>query len=194
MDLVIRELSPALVDDFLGFFDRDAFPDNPEWSACYCRFWQHGGTREDWDRATAGENRAAMAERIRGGEAQGLLAYRDGKPVGWCQASRPRHLTSLGCWLRASPGEDTGCITCFVVTPSSRRCGVARRLLEAALDFFRRSGLAQAEAYPSQGADSDASNYPGPLDLYLQAGFRIIGPVATIPPMRPDRLLVRRAL
>ena len=35
-ELVIKELSPSLRDDFLLFFDHVAFADNPDWSDCYC--------------------------------------------------------------------------------------------------------------------------------------------------------------
>ena len=38
--IVIKRLSPNLLDDFLYFFDDIAFRDNPEWSHCYCRFPQ----------------------------------------------------------------------------------------------------------------------------------------------------------
>lgn len=34
--LEIRPLGPERLDDFLRFFDRDAFMDNPFWANCYC--------------------------------------------------------------------------------------------------------------------------------------------------------------
>jgi len=35
-EVVVKELSPSLRDDFPLFFDKVAFVDNPEWSDCYC--------------------------------------------------------------------------------------------------------------------------------------------------------------
>src|SRR2546422_1010526 len=35
-ELVVKELTPSLRDDFLHFFDKVAFADNPDWSDCYC--------------------------------------------------------------------------------------------------------------------------------------------------------------
>lgn len=32
MEITIRPLSPALLDDFLSFFDNMTFPDHPDWS------------------------------------------------------------------------------------------------------------------------------------------------------------------
>ena len=30
-------LSPARLDDFMAFFEGEAFSDNPKWSSCYCQ-------------------------------------------------------------------------------------------------------------------------------------------------------------
>jgi hypothetical protein len=35
-ELVVKDLTPSLRDDFLQFFDTVAFADNPDWSDCYC--------------------------------------------------------------------------------------------------------------------------------------------------------------
>jgi hypothetical protein len=35
-ELVVKELTPSLRDDFLLFSDHVAFADNPDWSDCYC--------------------------------------------------------------------------------------------------------------------------------------------------------------
>ena len=35
-EIVVKELTPSLRDDFLMFFDSVAFADNPDWSDCYC--------------------------------------------------------------------------------------------------------------------------------------------------------------
>src|SRR2546430_14682484 len=85
----VRELLPDLLDDYLRFFDKDAFTDFPEWSGCYCGFYDTPG--KEWDAsAKAGPaHRAARAERIKSGNANGLLAFASGKVVGWCNA-QPR--------------------------------------------------------------------------------------------------------
>jgi hypothetical protein len=87
-DIEIRPLTPELADDFLRFFDRDAFMDNPDWSGCYCLFYQFNG--DNWDTATPEQNRATKEDLIRRGEAHGYLAYLDGTPVGWCHAAPAR--------------------------------------------------------------------------------------------------------
>jgi len=58
-----------------------------------------------------------------------------------------------------------------VVAKEHRRRGIARQLLEAACEGFVAQGLVLAEAYVLKGVEGDAMNYPGPLSMYLAAGF-----------------------
>jgi ribosomal protein S18 acetylase RimI-like enzyme len=104
---------------------------------------------------------------------QGLLAYRDGEVVGWCNAA-PRTLLDSFDDEPDPDSERLGQITCFVVARSHRRTGVARALLEAACDMLREQGLGLAEANPSRTAATDAENHYGPLSLYLSAGFTLV--------------------
>jgi len=99
----------------------------------------------------------------------GYLAYRDGRPVGWCNAAPRVLMTTLR--EEAELQVDTiGSIVCFVVAKPYRGEGIARRLLEAACDGFHRQGLKIAEAYPRKDAQDEAANYHGPLAMYLATG------------------------
>jgi GNAT superfamily N-acetyltransferase len=173
IDVVIRELEPGLAEDYLQFFDSDAFADNPAWASCYCRYYQFCADKKPWDECTAADNRESMRERIMNGDAHGLLAYVEGRPVAWCQAALPAALPSLERFLkhRLTEPSRTGIISCFAIAPPFRGQGIARRLLAAACDGFARKGLAFAEAYPARGARNAADHFPGPLSLYLDEGF-----------------------
>ncbi|MEO9255966.1 MAG: GNAT family N-acetyltransferase [Tepidiformaceae bacterium] len=170
----IRPLQPSTLDDYLQFFDKVAFADNPAWSSCYCLFPHYTG--DDWNTRTAAENRTDRIALIERGEAHGHIAYVAGEPAGWCSAAPHQTLA----WVTTAPefacadAEEVGSIVCFVVAPAYRRQGVATRLLDAACDEFRARGLRIAEAYPTRGARSDASAYHGPLEMYLEAGFERI--------------------
>lgn len=181
-DVTVRELTPHLLDDFLRFFDRDAFTDFPHWSGCYCGFYDTPGT--DWDpSAQAGpEHRAAKAELIRIGKAQGLLAYHGGKVVGWCNAQPRANFVNMRSYsvVVEDSSEPVGSIMCFLVAPPYRRRGVCTALLKATCDTFRRQGLGFAEAYPTTNPPKRGweipwaeENYKGPLELFLKAGFKI---------------------
>ena len=169
----IHPLTSDLLQDYLSFFDQDAFVDNPDWASCYCYFHHAPQQGAAWERRTAAENRAAVGDVIRCGEMQGYLAYAGGKPIAWCHAA-PRTLIpnlqrDADLWV--DDIEQVGAIVCFVVAEPYRRQGVARQLLDAACQGFRALGLTYAEAYPRLHAHSDAANYHGPLTMYRDSGF-----------------------
>jgi GNAT superfamily N-acetyltransferase len=174
-EVEIHPLTPGRLGDYLGFFDRDAFMDNPDWSSCYCLFYHFEG--DDWETRTGEQNRTDKAALISQGRAKGLLAYVQGRPVAWCNAGPKRTLPRIANDedLRSEDDETVGSIVCFVVAAPYRRQGVARRLLEAACDYLKRLGMTVAEAYPPKDAASDARSYHGPLAMYLDAGFEAIG-------------------
>jgi GNAT superfamily N-acetyltransferase len=187
-ELLIRELTPALLDDYLAYFDRDAFADNPDWAACYCRMY-FCPTRQEWDCATAETNRAAMCEHVGAGRVHGYLAYGGGRPVGWCNAAPFEALPSLPHFLDYQPQDAAriGAIACFVVAAPWRNRGLARLLLDTACRGFAERGLAWAEGYPRKLEDSAAHAWPGPQQMYRSAGFE---PVAEL----QHRIVMRKAL
>jgi GNAT superfamily N-acetyltransferase len=168
-DYVIRELSPELLDDYLYFFDHDAFADNPKWAACYCYFPHAPHDLEKWHERTGQQNRAVVSESIRAGRMHGYLAFQGNKVVGWCNAGPRVSMTILD---DDDDSKKIGAIVCFVVAKPHRGKGVARRLLEAACDGFRRQGFEFAEGYPRKDAHDDATSHFGPLNMYLAGGFQ----------------------
>ena len=63
----IRPITPERRDDWLRFFDRDAFMDNPMWADCYCMFYRFSGSNEEWEQRTATDNRNDQSEAIERG-------------------------------------------------------------------------------------------------------------------------------
>ena len=143
----IRPLAPERLSEFLGFFEGEAFADNPKWASCFCQFLYVDHRVVHWPGRSFEENRAAACERI----ACGLMPAFDDAPD--------------------PEAEHIGQIGCFVVARDFRRSGIATRLLQAACDGFRAQGLRIAEAMPLSGAGSDAQQHYGPLAMFLAAGF-----------------------
>jgi len=169
--LEIHALTPERMPDFLRFFDEDAFSDNPKWASCYCQCFYEDHRVVVWKDRTHRENRRIACERGAKGTMRGHLAYLDGIVAGWCNAV-PRPLLHALDEEGPIPDADVvGSIACFVVNPAARGRGLARALLEAACEGFRRDGLRVAEAYPRQPSDDPAANHFGPLQLYLSSGF-----------------------
>jgi GNAT superfamily N-acetyltransferase len=167
----IVPIAPERADDAIKFFDRDAFPDNPWWGACYCMFYPLGGRQnEDWGEEPWQENRRDQRRRIQEGRTTGTLAYADGKVVGWCNGTARSEFPSL------ATGEDDGVmsVVCFVVAPPYRGKGVATRLLEGVISRSSDLGFGRLEAYPVRSADDEARAFHGTLDLFQRFGFETI--------------------
>ena len=178
-DVEIRSLTPDSAPDFLRFFDGDAFVDNPAWSSCYCYAHKFTGTQDEWDARGAAENRADQEACIRAGTTRGLLAYADGRPMAWCHAAPRNLLPGFDAGDETNSGDlaRTGAIVCFVVSPAYRGQGVASRLLGAACAMLREQGCDTVQAFPVREGvpTTNARAYHGPLSMYLNAGFAILG-------------------
>ena len=173
--IVVRRLDPSLAGDYLNLFDA-AFPDNPDWSGCYCLYYH--SHEEPWEGGppAAAAHRTERAAQVARGGAPGYLAYLEGRPVGWLNAG-PREAYQH---LRGLPGGGPGeaLVMCFVVTPAARRRGVAGALLDFALADLAARGLTEVLAYPPRDnlpveLSWEAASYKEPLALYLSRGFTL---------------------
>ena len=173
-DVDVVRLTADHVDDVLQFFDRDAFAGNPAWASCYCMAHHVAGGEEgeDWSTRSWRDNRNDIAERIRTGETQGVIAYCDGQVVAWCNAS-PR--CKYPDYARNDGADDTtGVVTCFVVAPTHRGHGLARKMLAAVLEHFPTSGITAVEAHPANDPQWAGAAYRGTIPLFVEHGFAVL--------------------
>ncbi len=86
----------------------------------------------------------------------GLVAYRDGEPVGWCAVEpRPAYDALLRVYRTPWEGrnedkadETIWAVTCVFVRAGRRRQGIAYELARAAVEHARARGAKALEAYP----------------------------------------------
>ncbi len=192
LEITVRELRLQDLEDYLRFFDEvyknDPWlnsKDNPWWGICYCGFYDDTRTEQERNTApdAATKNRNMRAESIQSRKAHGLLAYVDGKVVGWCNAGpRASYQNLRNLVPDRDPTEPVGSILCFVVAASFRGQRIATTLLNAACGNFRRDGLRIAEGYPRTipphvnnpyNIPPEHLNYRGSLSTFLKAGFTI---------------------
>jgi ribosomal protein S18 acetylase RimI-like enzyme len=170
----VRDVTPELIPEYQLFFDRYAFRDFPAWQFCYCMETHRTQDDAEWAARGGDDNRRDMSELIRQGKVTGLLAFADGRPVGWCNYGETTRLSGVmhKLGLEAADHERVGSVACFVIASPYRGHGVAAKLLDAAIERLRALGLRAVEAYPSRtGDDSPQGNYRGPLSLFTRAGF-----------------------
>jgi GNAT superfamily N-acetyltransferase len=169
-EITIQKLSPQYLNDYLAYFDHEAFTDNPRWASCYCFFHQAPHHEKAWQERDAAENRAGATDLIQRGELRGYLAYLDGKAVGWVNANARGKFTTFDP-PEIPEGETLAMIVCFNVAPPYRGMGIARKLLDAALDGLKRDGMEKVLVFTRTDESDAAANHHGPMKMYLDAGF-----------------------
>jgi len=178
LDIEIRSLTPALVDDYLYFFDNVAFADHKEWSECYCLAFHF---EPAWDAEDAGlENpwRERAIKFIHERKVQGYLAYFDNKVIGWCNANDKKNYAALKFNVKPELLEENGdekvkSVVCFLIAPDMRGKGVAAKLLERVCGDAKEQGYEYVEAYPRLGSKDMYENHHGPDSLYFNQGFML---------------------
>jgi len=170
-DVTVYPVSEDRIDDWLRFFDHDAFAGNPDWASCYC-LEPHLPAREENPERPWREIRAAMVDLLRNGGSFGYLAYVDGSPAGWVNAS-PR--SEYGLYRQVDPdGPDPATVvgvSCFLIAPPYRRHGIAAILLDRVITDAAHRGARWIEGYPHNTPDGDAGHFRGPRHLYDDRGF-----------------------
>jgi GNAT superfamily N-acetyltransferase len=146
-------------------------------------------------RAMWGQGNRQMLQDLVCAGTPGLLAYRDGEPVGWCSVAPRRDYPALDRSVAAKAVDDTPVwsLVCLYVVPGNRRTGVARELVRAACEYAARRGAMAVEAYPmddTAGPVSADEAYHGVVSLMRSEGFT---EVARRTPRRPVMRRLTRA-
>lgn len=193
--LETHPLTPDRLPDLARLFGQGG---DPKW--CWCSFYRV--RQVDFATGSAESNRAVLQDAVAAtnaeGRAPGLIAYREGEPIGWVSLGPRDDYARLqhSKVLAAIDEKPVWSIVCFVVARTARRQGVANALLDAAVAYARDHGATLLEAYPvdTDGARiSSATVYKGTLSMFQRAGFEVAArrQANRTAPVRP---IVRRKL
>ena len=175
MTLDIRPLTRDRLPDLATLFGQGG---DPKW--CWCSWYRVRSI--DFATATQAGNRRVLEGAVEAtameDRSPGLVAYRHGEAVGWVSVGprddydRLQHSRVLG------PVDDrpVWSIVCFVVARKARGEGIARALLDAAVDYAREHGATLLEAYPVEtdgGRVPAAQAFKGTLGMFEAAGFEV---------------------
>ncbi len=153
-------------------------------------YWRQ--PRAEWREHTNDGNRRQMRRIVNAGRKPGLIAYRDGKPVGWVSVAPREEYSRLEAsqTLARIDDEQVWSIVCFFIRAGQRGSGVGMALLKAAIGEAASHGARIVEAYPvdaAAGKTSNADAYTGVLKMFERAGFREVE-------RRRGRPIVRRTI
>jgi GNAT superfamily N-acetyltransferase len=153
---------------------------------CWCMYYRRSGPQPGTGAARAQANRAQFKAVVDAGPPPGLIAYRNGVPVGWVSLGPREDYRKLARSPVMKPVDDrpVWSIVCFVVPSEYRGQGVARALLQGAIDWAKSRGATLLEAYPMDKPErgADDAMWFGAKSMYDAAGFT---EVARRKPQRP---------
>jgi GNAT superfamily N-acetyltransferase len=175
--LVARPLTPERWPDLERLFGPSG-----AYSNCWCTFQRVTGAEYSRGCANGGAgNRALLKSLTDAGRQPGLMAFRDGEPMGWVSVG-PR--AEFGRLLRSPVtrlGDDergdssVWSVVCFWMPRANRRQGVGGFLLDAAVAHAREAGASRLEGYPIDTGGqrvASASAFVGTRELFERAGFQ----------------------
>jgi len=194
-ELEIHPLTPDRLPHLAALFAEGG---DPKW--CWCSWFRLRSV--DFRSATAESNRGvlerAVADTATDGRAPGLVAYRDGRAIGWVSLGPRDDYPRLQHSRVLAPLDDrpVWSIVCFVVSRSARGQGVATAMLDAAIAYATEHGAALLEAYPveTEGQRVPAAHaFKGPVGMFERAGFEVAARRQSSR-TRPARPIVRRSI
>ena len=179
MALAIHLVTSDRWEDLAAFFGPSG-----AFSHCWCTWWRQTGAEfSSRVQEEGAANRALMHEIVEAGSEPGLLAYRDGKAVGWIgvapriQYGRILRSRRIGPAPEEAADERVWSVVCFWIPRKERGKGVANDLLRGAVEQARERGARALEAYPvdTAGGRQPAANlFTGTVTMYERADFRVV--------------------
>ncbi|TMH74393.1 MAG: GNAT family N-acetyltransferase [Betaproteobacteria bacterium] len=188
MKLTVHPLTPERWPDLEALFNARGCSVA---RSCWCMYYRRSGPRGPLPAGTtrAQANRAELKALLRSREPPGLIGYRGKVPVGWVSLGPRDDYAKLrrSPVMKAVDERPVWSIVCFVVPSQYRGQGVARALLDGAIAYARKRGVALLEAYPvdKPRRSADDSMWFGAKSMYDAAGFEEVAR------RKPNRPIVR---
>jgi GNAT superfamily N-acetyltransferase len=183
-------VTPDRFDDFADVVNRTR-----RRTHCWCL--SHRLTPGEIEDLGSGSRETAMRRLCEREHPPGVVAYRDGEPVGWCNIGPRAEITRLVRSRVIRPFDDVPVwsIVCVIMRAGHRGEGVTTPLLEGAVAYAAANGAPMVEAYPVDppGRMDLTMAFVGVRSMFERAGFDVVGTTSASASGLP-RLIMRRAL
>jgi GNAT superfamily N-acetyltransferase len=187
------ETQPVTPDRFEDFADVV----NPNRRATHCWCLSHRLRSGEIEELGGGDREQAMRRLCEREHPPGVVTYRDGVPVGWCNIGPRAEIPRLVHSRLMRPVDDlpVWSIVCVVVRGGHRRQGVTTPLLEGAVAWAESCGAPAVESHPVDppGRMDTTMAFVGTRAMYERAGFAVVGTTDAVASRLP-RLVMRRTL
>jgi GNAT superfamily N-acetyltransferase len=171
----VKILNSNLIGDIEELFGCDKVTEG-----CWC-MWFIIRVKDYHDNGSEGNHKLFINMVHDTKDPMGLLAYIDGKPVGWCAIGpRKRYIRAINTptFKGRDPDEDATVwmIPCLYVRPDKRNKGVSRTLIERAIELANENEAKAVESFPISGAKkrSGGDTQVGVESLFASCGFLVI--------------------
>ncbi len=170
---------------------------NPNRRATHCWCLSHRLRVKEIEELGGGSRESAMRALCEREHPPGVVTYRDGMPVGWCNIGPRSEIPRLVHSAVIAPVDDVPVwsIVCVVVRGGHRKQGVVAHLLEGAVAYAAEHGAPAVEAHPVDpvGRMDTTMAFVGTRSMFERAGFEVIGSTDATASGLP-RLVMRRDL
>ena len=183
-------MTPDRFDDFADVINRSRRVDH-----CWCL--SHRLQAAKIEGLGDGSREQAMRRLCARANPPGVVTYRDGEPVGWCNIGPCAEITRLVHSRLIRPIDDlpVWSIVCVVVRAGHRRQNVTAPLPEGAVAYAASREALCVEAYPVDppGRMNQTMAFVGTKSMFERVGFRAVGVTDAVASGMP-RLIMRRGL
>ena len=193
VDWQTHPVTPDRFDDFADVI-------NPNRRATHCWCLSHRLRLKDIEELGGdGPDARELAMRALCAREQppGVVTYREGIPVGWCNIGPRAEIPRLNASKLIIPVDEVPVwsIVCVVVRGGHRKQGVTQQLIEGAVAYASAHGAPAVEAYPVDppGRMDTTMAFVGTRTMFERAGFTVVGVTDAVASKLP-RLVVRRTL
>lgn len=153
------------------------------YAGCWCMFWRL--ERGDFKKLKGAGTQAVLHDLVCENEVPGVLAYAEGKAVGWCSIGPRQEYAALENSRILKRIDDTPVwsVVCFFVAKTHRNQGVMEHLLRGAVKYALEQGAQAIDGYPidlqteklaGQTLNSYAG-YMGIASVFRAVGFIQVG-------------------
>jgi len=143
-------------------------------NGCWCMYWRI--PRKERQHNYGGGNKGFLKQIVDSGKVPGILAYYQGKPVGWCSVAPREDFPVVLRSPTLKPIDDlpVWSIVCFFVSKPYRKSRLTHLLIKAAIKYAKENGARIIEAYPIDIHEKhiEYERYSGLTTTYEKEGFK----------------------